>query len=137
MPKIAHIDFSHAAPAAKGNADKLTKVATDATERAADAARESVRVANGAADAVGGMQYETLRQSSKDATKLGELFMKLLVEQARHNLQLATAVAKAQGDFVRGSFKRMSQLNGRYREVMQGAMNSKLRSAGTQGQKTT
>ena len=48
--------------------------------------------------------------------------MQLFNEQARHNLQLVTAVAKAQGDFVRGSFERMSQLSGRYREIVQAGM---------------
>jgi hypothetical protein len=89
MSKIAYLEPDHAANAATGGSDKLTKVATETIERAADA--------------VGEMQHEMLGQSAQGTTKLGQLFMKLLVEQARQNLQLATAVAKAQGDFVRAS----------------------------------
>jgi hypothetical protein len=108
MPKIAHLEADHAANAAMSGTDKLTKVATQTTERTADATGE--------------LQQETLRRSAKGTAKLGQLFMTLFVEQARHNLQLVTAVAKAQGDFVRGSFERMSQLSGRYREIVQAGM---------------
>ena len=56
--------------------------------------------------------------------ELGQLFMTVRREQARHNLQLVTAVAKAQGDIVRASFEQLSRLNGRYREIFQGLTSS-------------
>ena len=73
MPKIAHLEADHANAATSGT-DKLTKVATQTTERTADATGE--------------LQRETLRRSAQGTTKLGQLFMTLFVEQARYNLQL-------------------------------------------------
>jgi hypothetical protein len=119
MSKIAHVE---ADPTANGGATKLTKVAMHATDRGADAARQSMQVAQRTATAIGERQQESVRQSAKDATELSQLFVQLFNEQARHNLQFVTAVAKAQGDFVRGSFERMSQLSGRYREIIQAGM---------------
>jgi hypothetical protein len=119
MSKIAHLEADYTA---KAGTDKLTKVATQTTDRGADAARESMQVAQRTATAFGERQQESVRQSAKDATELNQLFVQLFNEQARHNLQLVTAVAKAQGDFVRGSFERMSQLSGRYREIVQAGM---------------
>jgi hypothetical protein len=117
MSKIAHTETS-----ADGGAAKLTKVATQAADRGADAARESMQVAQRTATAIGERQQESVRQSAKGATELSQLFVQLFNEQARHNLQLVTAVAKAQDDFVRGSFERMGQLSGRYREIIQAGM---------------
>ena len=74
MPKIAHLEADHAANAATSGTDKLIKVATQTTERAADATGE--------------LQQKTLRRSAQGTTKLGQLFMTLFVEQARYNLQL-------------------------------------------------
>ena len=111
MPKIAHLEAGHAADAATSGTDKLTKVATQTTERTAGATGE--------------LQQETLRRSAQGTTKLGQLFMTLFVEQACNNLQLATAVTKAQGDFVRASFEQLSRLNGRYQEIFQGLTGSK------------
>ncbi len=116
MPKIAHTEAEHAA---RRSTDKLTKVATEATERGADAAGE--------------MQHQTIKQSAEGATELSQLFVQLFNEQARHNLQAATAlgrasnwgeVAKVQSEFVRGSFERMNQLNSRYLEIIQAGMKS-------------
>ena len=119
MPKIAHTEASYTG---NGGSSKLTKVASHATDKGADAARESMQAAQKTAAAFGERQQESVRQSAKDATELNQLFVQLFNEQARHNLQLVTAVAKVQGDFVRGSFERMSQLSGRYREIVQAGM---------------
>ena len=133
MSKTAHIEANHAANAAKGSTDKLTKVATETTERGADAAREGVRVAQRTAGAVGEMQHQTIRQSAKGTMELGQLFVTLFNEQAQHNLQLATAFGRAvtwdqvvqvQRDFVRGSFERMNRLNSRYLEIIRAGMKS-------------
>ncbi len=130
MSKIAHTEAEHTA---KSGTDKLTKVATETTGRGADAARESIQVAQRAAGAAGELQHETARQSAKGATELSQLFVQLFNEQARHNLQAATAlgrasnwgeVAKVQSEFVRGSFERMNQLNSRYLEIIQAGMKS-------------
>ena len=130
MSKIAHIEANHAA---KSGTDKLTKVATETTERGADAALDSMQVVQRAAAAAGELQHETARRSAKGATELSQLFVELFNEQARHNLQAATAlgrafnwgeVAKVQSDFVRGSFERMNQLNSRYLEIIRAGMKS-------------
>ena len=120
MSKIAHIEAEHAA---RRSTDKLTKVATEATERGADAARESVQVVQRAAEAVGEMQ-QTIQRSAKGTTELNQLVVQLFNEQVQHNLQVATAMVQAQSDYVRRSFERMSQLNGRYLEFARAGMKS-------------
>jgi hypothetical protein len=119
MSKIAHLEADHTP---NGGAAKLTKVAMHVADRGADTARESMQAAQRTATAFSERQQESVRQSARDATELSQLFVQLFNEQARHNLQLVTAVATAQGDFVRGSFERMSQLSGRYREIVQAGM---------------
>lgn len=128
MPKIAHTEASYTGD---GGSSKLTKVASHATDKGADAARESMQAAQRTAGAMSGLQHETMRRSAEGGTEFSQLFVQLFSEQARQNLQVATAlgcavtwdeVAKAQRDFVRGSFERMNQLNGRYREIIQAGM---------------
>ena len=137
MPKIAHTEAEHAA---RRSTDKLTRVATETTERGADAARESMQVAQREAGAVGELQHETARRSVEGATELSQLFVQLFNEQARHNLQAATAlgrasnwgeIAKVQSEFVRGSFERMNQLNSRYLEIIRAGMKSMAFTGGT------
>ncbi len=74
------------------------------------------------------MQRETARQSTEGVTEIGKLWVELLNEQTRHNLQLAATLGRAvnwdelfqlQGEFVRASFERLNQLNSRYLEVVQ------------------
>ena len=130
MPKIAHIEAEHTA---RRSTDKLTKVATETTERGADAARESMQVVQRAAAAASELQHETARRSAKSTTELNQLVVQLFNEQVRHNLQAATAlgrafnwgeVAKVQSEFVRSSFARMNQLNSRYFEIIRAGMKS-------------
>jgi hypothetical protein len=128
--KIAH---SEAEPVAKGSPERLTRVASAAVEQGAEAAREGLQGARRTAEAVGELQRGGMRQSVKGSTELGQLFVKLLNEQMRHNLGVATAlgrtvdwdgVVQVQNDFVRASFERMSQLNSRYLEFVQAGMRS-------------
>ena len=59
--------------------------------------------------------------------------MDLLAEQTRHNMEAAlaigravswTGVAEAQRDFVTGSLARISQINQRYREIIENGLKS-------------
>ena len=77
---------------------------------------------------MGEMQRETARQSAEGTAEIGKLWVELLDEQTRHNLQVATALGRAvnweeiiqvQSEFMRSSFERMNQLNSRYLELAQ------------------
>ncbi len=79
----------------------------------------------------GEVQRETAQRSAEATAELGRLFVELLSEQTRHNLEVATAfgrvanwgeIARLQGEFVRASFERMNRLNGRSLEVVQDVM---------------
>jgi hypothetical protein len=129
---------TEADPAAATN--KLTKVAAAAGERGVDAAREGLQVAQRSAGAASELQRATIQQSVKGASELGQLAVKLFNEQMRHNLNLATALARTadlgemiqvQNEFVRASFERMSRLNSRYLEILQAGMRSMVFTART------
>jgi competence ComEA-like helix-hairpin-helix protein len=120
------------------------KVARDTTEAGAQAisamARGSLQQVEKASGAFGELQHETARQSAE----LGQLFLELLNEQTRHNLQVAAMFGRAvswdevietQGEFVRASFERMNQLNTRYLEIFQGMMQSATSAAKDQVRK--
>src|SRR3954462_7154629 len=71
------------------------------------------------------------RRSAEGAAELGRLWVDLLGEQTRHNLEVATAlgravrwdeVVQAQGEFVRVSLERLHELNRRYLEIVQDMM---------------
>ncbi len=107
------------------------KVARDTAEAGAQAtssmARSGLQLVERTAGAFGEAQRETAQQSAE----LGQLFVELLNEQTRHNLQVATVlggavswdeVIQVQGEFMRASFERMNQLNARYLEIFQGMM---------------
>ncbi len=127
------------------------------TERTAEAVRGSVRVAREATEAgtqtaarsglqlvertagtFGEVQRETAQRSAEATAELGRLFVELLSEQTRHNMEVATAfgrvadwgeIARLQGEFVRASFERMNRMNGRYLEVVQDVMRATVSTA--------
>jgi competence ComEA-like helix-hairpin-helix protein len=120
------------------------KVARDTTEAGTQAisamARGSLQRVEKASGALGELQHETARQSAE----LGQLFVELLNEQTRHNLQVAAMfgrvvswdeVIQVQGEFVRASFERMNQLNARYLEIFQGMMRAATSTAQDQARK--
>ena len=77
------------------------------------------------------VQRETTRQSAEGTAELGKLWLEMLGEQTRHNLAVAAALSKAvdweevvrvQGEYMRSSMERMSQLNSRYLEIVRTVM---------------
>src|SRR3954454_665681 len=104
------------------------RVAREATETGARAttARSGLQLVERTAGAFGEVQRETAQRSAEATAELGRLFVELLGEQTRHNLEVATAfgrmadwgeVARLQGEFVRSTFERVNRLNGRYLEI--------------------
>jgi competence ComEA-like helix-hairpin-helix protein len=98
---------------------------SDKGERAGDGSDGAARRT---AEAVGEVQREALGGAAEGASELGRLFLDLVREQARQNLEVATAlgrafdweeVARAQTEFVRASLERVNELNRRYLEVVQ------------------
>lgn len=68
------------------------------------------------------------------------MLLDLVAEQARHGIDTATAfsratswsdVAQAQSDFISGSFKRINEINQRYRDLFRDGM--KLMRSPTRG----
>jgi competence protein ComEA len=85
------------------------------------------RVFGGAAET----EREVAGRAAEGAAELGRLWVDLLGEQTRHNLEVATAlgravrwdeVVQAQGEFVRVSLERFGELNRRYLEIVQGVV---------------
>ena len=127
MPKIAHIEPQHDAPADE-RAEKLTKVARQTIDTSVDTARETVERAQKAAESAAADGREIALRTSEDLSEAGRMLAELLAEQTRHNLEAATAITRAvdwstvfaaQRDYVAASFERFRQLNDRYRELLQ------------------
>ena len=85
----------------------------------------------GSAGAAAETGREAAGRSAEGAAELGRLWVDLLGEQTRHNLEVATAlgravrwdeVVQAQGEFVRVSLERLHELNRRYLEIVQDMM---------------
>lgn len=135
------LEFGTAAArqSAEKAADATTSVAQASTEgarRATDATAEIVnvfthngpaaaasRVAEGLKDAHGA----AVERSSEATTELGRLMVELMNDQLRHNMATFQALSRArswqeaasvQGEFVRGSFERMTRGTGHYLETM-------------------
>src|SRR5689334_11020456 len=98
--------------AAQGEA----KVAREATETgarpASAAARGGLQLVERTTGAFAEVQRETAHRSAEATAELGRLFVELLGEQTRHNMEVATAfgrvanwgeIARLQGEFVRDS----------------------------------
>jgi hypothetical protein len=113
----------------------------EATSRAAEAARGTVETGLRAADqgaraglqvvqrtteAVEATQREVVERSAEDASAFGRSFLELLQEQGRENVAAMTALARArgldevvkvQGEYLRGTLERLTDLNRRWLEL--------------------
>jgi competence ComEA-like helix-hairpin-helix protein len=98
---------------------------------ASTTAREGLGVVRRTVGAAAETEREVVGRSAEGAAELGRLWVDLLGEQTRHNLEVATAlgravrwdeVVQAQGEFVRVSLERLHELNRRYLEIVQGMM---------------
>ena len=98
---------------------------------ASTTAREGLDVVRGAAGAAAETGREAAGRSAEGAAELGRLWVDLLGEQTRHNLEVATAlgravrwdeVIEAQAEFVHVSLERFGELNRRYLEIVQGVV---------------
>jgi hypothetical protein len=120
-----------ATEAASSAVQGSTRAARDAAETGArvisTTAREGLQTVARVTDAVGEVEHEALSRSAE----LGRLWVNLLGEQTRHNLEIASALGRAvrwdevvqvQSDFMRASFERLGELNRRYLEIVQGMM---------------
>jgi hypothetical protein len=127
-----------AASVARSGAKVAREVTQTGTRATTAAARSGLQLVGRTAGAFGEVQRETAQRSAEATAELGRLFVELLSEQTRHNLEVATAfgrmadwgeVARLQGEFVRASFERMNRLNGRYLEVVQDVMRATVSAA--------
>ena len=94
-------------------------------------AREGVGIVREVFGAAAETEREVVGRAAENAAELGRLWVDLLGEQTRHNLEVATAlgravrwdeVAQAQGEFVRASLERLQELNRRHLEIVRGMM---------------
>lgn len=129
MPKIARLETENDAA---GNAvDPLPKIATrmapQTTRTAGDEAQDAAQHAGDAAPRI----RDTFPPISVERGEISRMFVDLLAEQARHNMDAAAALgrsmnlialAKVQREFIAGSFERMNKLGERYRESVRTAM---------------
>jgi hypothetical protein len=127
------------AQVARSGAKVAREVTETGAQTASTAARSGLQLVERTAGAFGEVQRETAQRSAEATAELGRLFVELLSEQTRHNLEVATAfgrvadwgeIARLQGEFVRASFERMNRLNGRYLEVVQDVMRATVSAAG-------
>jgi Helix-hairpin-helix motif/Phasin protein len=112
--------------AARGGAEATRHAAEDA--RAAEAAaREGTEIVRTIFSAAAETEREVAGWSAEGTAELGRLWVELLGEQTRHNVEVAAAltravrwdeVARAQGEFVRASLERLHELNRRYLEIV-------------------
>jgi hypothetical protein len=110
----------------------LSKIAR-ASENGQDAARGGAERVRDLASAAAENGSQTLQRSADETVELGRTVVDLLGEQTRHNLHAAAAigqavdwaeVARAQRDFVAGSFERMNQFAQHYRAMMRAGMSA-------------
>src|SRR4051794_12938639 len=130
---------AEATVAAARSGAKVTREATETGARTASAAaRSGLQLVERTAGVFGEVQRETAQRSAEATAELGRLFVELLGEQTRHNLEVATAfgrvanwgeIARLQSEFVRESFERLNRLNGRYLEVVQDMMRATVSAA--------
>jgi hypothetical protein len=132
MARIAHDQVDVAEDVERGG-ERLTETARSASEQGAGAARETMERARTSVTQVAEEQRQAIQQSAGEAAELGRVFVDLLGQQTRHNMQVAAAfgravnwaeVAEIQRDFIAGNFERMNQLGERYRAMVQAGMKS-------------
>ena len=98
---------------------------------ASTAAREGTEIVRRVFGAAAETEREAVGRATEGAAELGRLWVDLLGEQTRHNLEVAAVLSQAvrwdevigaQAEFVRVSLERLSELNRRYLEIVQGMM---------------
>lgn len=108
--------------------DPTGEAAGRAADSAAWAARAGLEAVRRTAVVEAEAGREVLGRSAEGASELGRLFLELVREQARQNMEVATALgrafdweqaARAQTEFVRASLERVGELNRRYLELVQ------------------
>ena len=101
------------------------------TEAASSTAQGGLQLVQRTAGAMSEVQRETARQSTEGTAELGKLWLDLLGEQTRANLEFATTFGRAvdwqevirvQSEYARASFERFNELNRRYLEITQAMM---------------
>ena len=116
----------------------MPQIAKSGADHATRAAKETVQQ-------TAGIVGETDRRSAEGTAELGALLVGLLNEQARHNLQAATAFGRAvhwseviqiQSHFVHASLERMHRLSSRYLELVQAVMRATASAARRQARQT-
>ncbi len=112
-----------------------TEAVRTATNAAEDATDKIVSVTRSTAAATIEAGQKAAHRSTEGANELGQVFMELVKEQTRRNVEVFQALArtvswneatKIQTEFLRESFERMSQFSRRYIEVAQGVMGSAM-----------
>ena len=131
------------AQTAKPEAEKVSHTA-EATDRAEDVARHGLEVVQQTTDALGEVQREVAQRSAEHTAELGRVFVNLLQEQTQHNLKTFAAltsavdwdqVARIQGEYLRVSLERGTQLARRYLEVTQAVVTASADAAKKQARK--
>jgi hypothetical protein len=98
---------------------------------ASTAAREGTEIVRRVFGAAAETEREAGGRAAEGAAELGRLWVDLLGEQTRHNLEVAAVLSQAvrwdevigaQAEFVRVSLERFGELNRRYLEIVQGVV---------------
>src|SRR3954447_26535314 len=118
-----------------GNGDDRAKAGERAAETgvrvASTAAREGTEIVRRVFGAAAETEREAVGRAAEGAAELGRLWVDLLGEQTRHNLEVAAVLSQAvrwdevigaQAEFVRVSLERFGELNRRYFEIVQGVV---------------
>jgi hypothetical protein len=125
------LDFGDKGGDGSDQAEAGERAAGAAVRVASATAREGLEAVRRTAGATAEAEREVVGRSAEGAAELGRLWVDLLGEQARHNLEVATALGRAvrwdevlqtQAEFVRVSLERFGELNRRYLEIVQGVM---------------
>jgi hypothetical protein len=142
-----------AAEQGKRTVEETAEAAREATGRAEDVARHGLHVVQRTTDALGEVQREVAQRSAEHTAELGRVFVDLLQEQTRRNLetfqalagavdweQVAKAVdwdrvARIQSEYLRVSLERGAQLAQRYLEAAQAVVDAAADAAKKQARK--
>ena len=134
-----------AAGAALREGAEATRSTADAGTRVASiAVRSGLQTVQRTAGAVAEVERATARRAAEGTTELSQVFVDLLNEQTRHNLQTMTALTQAvdwervvrvQSEFMRVSLQRMGELTRRYFEVSQAGLTTATSAARDQVKK--
>jgi competence ComEA-like helix-hairpin-helix protein len=110
-------------------AEATRQTATEGARVAEATAREGVEIVHSVFGAAAETEREVVSRSAEGVAELGRLWMDLLSDQTRHNLEIATSLGRAvrwdevlrtQSEFVRASLERLNELNRRYLEIVRG-----------------